>query len=44
MAQAARRRLQLALADGEARDAVRWLDLFQTLSAMAAQEASAPPS
>lgn len=39
MAQAARRRLQLALVDGEARDAVRWLDLFQTLSVLAAQAA-----
>ena len=36
MAQTARRRLQLALMDGEATEAQRWLKIFETLSALAA--------
>ncbi len=35
MADTARRRLQLALMDGEATEAQRWLRIFKTLSSMA---------
>lgn len=35
MADTARRRLQLALMDGEATEAQRWLKIFETLSSMA---------
>ena len=41
MADTARRRLQLALMDGEATEAQRWLRTFETLSALAAD---APPA
>lgn len=41
MADTARRRLQLALMDGEATEAQRWLRVFETLSALAAE---APPA
>lgn len=37
MADTARRRLQLALMDGEATEAQRWLRIFETLSSMASQ-------
>ncbi|WEK40165.1 MAG: hypothetical protein P0Y50_00770 [Candidatus Brevundimonas colombiensis] len=36
MAVSARRRLQLALEDGEATEAMRWLKIFETLSSLAA--------
>ena len=41
MALSARRRLQLALMDGEAAEAQRWLKIFETLSVLAAQS---PPA
>lgn len=37
MADTARRRLQLALMDGEATEAQRWLRIFETLSSMASE-------
>ena len=37
MADTARRRLQLALLDGEATEAQRWLRIFETLSSMASE-------
>ncbi|KQP48159.1 hypothetical protein ASF31_02120 [Brevundimonas sp. Leaf280] len=37
MADTARRRLQLALMDGEATEVQRWLRIFETLSSMASQ-------
>ncbi|MFN3837903.1 MAG: hypothetical protein ACK4MI_09365 [Brevundimonas sp.] len=41
MADTARRRLQLALMDGEATEAQRWLRVFETLSALAAEASPA---
>lgn len=43
MAASARRRLQLALMDGEATEAQRWLKIFETLSVLAAEAGDVHP-